>query len=62
VTKSTPSKSARGNVAAGLRTSPAILLTSHHPPKEKKCGDRATGERGRERRGTRVPGHEGHEI
>src|SRR6266496_2503909 len=28
---------ARGSVCPGSRTSPEILLTSHHPPKEKKA-------------------------
>src|SRR5436309_13448833 len=35
VTTSTPSSMARGKVRPGSRTSPAILLTSHQPPKEK---------------------------
>ena len=32
----TPSAIPRGNVRRGSRTSPPILLMSHHPPNEKK--------------------------
>src|SRR5216683_3336508 len=37
VTMSTPRTMARGSVRPGSRTSPAILLTSHQPPKEKNA-------------------------
>ncbi len=36
-TISTPAVKAMGNVRRGLRTSPAILPASHHPPKQKKA-------------------------
>src|SRR5207237_7038343 len=42
---------ARGNVRPGSRTSPPILLTSHHPPNEKNAPTMAApnaGPRGRE--------------
>src|SRR5580704_9777814 len=37
VTDTTPSANARGSVFVGSRTSPAILVASHHPPNEKNA-------------------------
>src|SRR5579864_2455146 len=47
----TPNTKARGKIRLGLRTSPAILLTSHQPPKEKNAPTMAApsaGIRGKE--------------
>src|ERR1700680_3837300 len=43
----TPESKARGKVRPGSRTSPAILLTSHQPPKEKNARTKPAARAGR---------------
>ena len=44
VTIPSPSRSARGMLRIGSRTSPAIFVTSHHPPKEKNAAIEGAGQ------------------
>ena len=49
---------ARHACASGSRTSPAIFVTSHHPPNEKNAATKAPGERGADGRRAGPPRRE----